>query len=137
VRGVFFLLGVGIASLIILLIYKYKKSSSDDAHPSRVWRASDYEENFQYYASDSIPAHPIGVEDNMRLSRLGAAVLAPNGRVAVFTRTQQDQTGLNRSATSLWYINLPATDGYSALPLTRPIWGVADQQPNFGQKQST
>ena len=58
-------------------------------------------------------------------------MLSPNGLTAVFLRTQYDQSHLNRSATSLWFYNLPYTDGYSAIPLTRPIWGVHDSMPNF------
>jgi len=128
-RALYFLVGAGVALLITLLIWKYQPGHSD--HHGSVWHASDYEENFQYYSNPNIPAHPIEIEDNMRLSRLGSPVLAPNGLVVVFTRTQFDQHNLNRSATSLWFYNLPYTDGYSALPLTRPVWGVHDSAPNF------
>jgi len=123
-----FLIGAAVCGLIIFLAHHHRGgSSSSDDRPS--WSAADYKENWQHYAD--VDPHPITIEDNMRLSRIGEVTLSPDGQIAVFTRTQIDQEHANRTATSLWYYNLPYTDGYSANPLTRPVWGVHDSQPAF------
>ena len=123
----YFVLGCLVTLLITYFVLHFKNGQGN--HAGVAWNANDYEDGFSFYAN--VPPHPITIQDNMRLSRLSSPRLASSQTVAVFLRTQFDQFNLNRSATTIWFYFLPYTDGYSALPLTRPIWGVHDSQPTF------
>ncbi|CAF1434801.1 unnamed protein product, partial [Rotaria sordida] len=89
------------------------------------WNASDYQSNSDYYGSLANP-RDFDQSDNLRLDRLSSPRFHPiNGKSIIYLRRQYHMPDLRGSTTTLHWLDLETNQ---TVPLTRPIWGVHDQQ---------
>ncbi len=96
------------------------------------WNVSDYESNSEYYKQLT------DIEDftqmaNLRLDRLSSPRFHPStGKTVIYLRKQYHMPDLKGSSTTLHWIDLETN---TTVQLTRPIWGVNDQQVKDYSKQ--
>ncbi|CAF1443148.1 unnamed protein product [Rotaria sordida] len=89
------------------------------------WNASDYQSNSEYYGSLANP-RDFDQSDNLRLDRLSSPRFHPiNGKSIIYLRRQYHMPDLRGSTTTLHWLDLETNQ---TVQLTRPIWGVHDQQ---------
>ncbi|CAF4850800.1 unnamed protein product [Rotaria sp. Silwood1] len=89
------------------------------------WNASDYQTNSEYYQSLGNP-HNFDQSDNLRLDRLSSPQFHPNnGKSIIYLRRQYHMPDLRGSTTTLHWRDLETN---KTVQLTRPIWGIHDQQ---------
>jgi hypothetical protein len=95
------------------------------------WNDSDYQSNSDYY-KQLIDMHDFGAIDNLRLDRLSSPRFHPtHGKTVIYLRQQYHMPDLKGSSTTLHWINLETN---KTVQLTRPIWGIHDQQVNISNK---
>ncbi|CAF1618776.1 unnamed protein product [Rotaria magnacalcarata] len=125
-----FLLGALIVFIPCIIVIVKNKKNCPSPGPSPVppvWNASDYQSNSEYYAN--VPIHDFKQEDNLRLDRLASPKFHPiDGSSVIYLRTQYHMPDLNGSTTTLHWLNLKKIDEKKFVQLTRPIWGIRDQQ---------
>ena len=126
-----FLFGVLIGSIpsIILASRRSHDVPNPPTPPSppspSTWNASDYQSNSDYYngittISDFNQTH------NLRLDRLSSPRFHPStGQSLIYLRKQYHMPDLNGSTTTLHWMDLQTNQ---TIQLTRPIWGINDQQ---------
>ncbi len=127
-----------VCSICILLIIATIRSGTlvpDLSSHSLEKRSSgnriDYQSNSDYY-KQLIDTHDFGATDNHRLDRLSSPRFHPtNGKTVVYLRKQHHMPDLKGSSTTLHWINLETN---KTVQLTRPIWGINDQQVNISNK---
>ncbi|CAF1089541.1 unnamed protein product [Rotaria sordida] len=89
------------------------------------WNISDYQSNTDYYNSLS-SRHNFDQSDNLRLDRLSSPRFHPiDGRSIIYLRRQSHMPDVRQSTTTLHWLDLEANN---SVQLTRPIWGIHDQQ---------
>jgi hypothetical protein len=89
------------------------------------WNGSDYLSNSDYYKHLS-DTHAFTQMDNLRLDRLSSPRFHPtNGKSVIYLRDQYHMPDLKESSTTLHWVNVETN---KTIQLTRPIWGVNDQQ---------
>ncbi|CAF1282006.1 unnamed protein product, partial [Adineta steineri] len=126
----FILLGalvVFIPSLTILLTKKSKCPSLPDPSPE-AWNASDYESNTDYYRKlESV--HNLTPLDNLRMDRLSSPRFCPgDSSKIIYLRRQYHMPDINGSSTTLHWVDMSDPLSPKTIHLTRPIWGIHDQQ---------
>ncbi|CAM4830234.1 unnamed protein product [Rotaria magnacalcarata] len=93
--------------------------------PTTIWNASDYQSNSEYYQSLISPRN-FDQSDNLRLDRLSSPQFHPtNGKSIIYLRRQYHMPDLRGSTTTLHWLDLETN---TTVQLTRPIWGIHDQQ---------
>ncbi|CAF1376460.1 unnamed protein product [Adineta steineri] len=126
----FILLGalvVFIPSLTILLTKKSKCPTPPDPSPE-AWNASDYESNTDYYRKlESV--HNLTPLDNLRMDRLSSPRFCPgDSSKIIYLRRQYHMPDINGSSTTLHWVDMNNPLLPKWIQLTRPIWGIHDQQ---------
>ncbi|CAF3014239.1 unnamed protein product [Rotaria sp. Silwood2] len=93
--------------------------------PMTTWNASDYLSNSEYY--QLLPnSRNFDQSDNLRLDRLSSPRFQPiDGKSIIYLRRQYHMPDLRGSTTTLHWRDLETN---KTLQLTRPIWGIHDQQ---------
>lgn len=123
----------------VIVIAKRSKDATTTAEPQRttygaitttqppptVWNASDYQSSSDFY--NSLPSsHNFNQLDNLRLDRLSSPRFHPsNGTSMIYLRRQYHMPDLRGSTTTLHWLDLETN---TTVQLTRPIWGIHDQQ---------
>ncbi len=78
--------------------------------------------------------HDFGEIDYLRLDRLSSPRFHPtNGKTIIYRRKQYHMPDLKASSITLHWINLETN---TTVQLTRPIWGINDQQVNISNKRN-
>ncbi|CAF0901424.1 unnamed protein product [Rotaria sordida] len=124
--AVAFLLGAIIVLIpcVIVISRKSIDCSSTSSEPS-TWDANDYQSNSDYYDKLTI-TYDFNQTHNLRLDRLSSPCFHPiNGKSVIYLRKQYHMPDLNGSSTTLHWIDLNTN---KTIQLTRPIWGIQDQQ---------
>ncbi|CAF3066642.1 unnamed protein product [Rotaria sp. Silwood2] len=86
---------------------------------------NDYQSNSEYYQSLT-NSHNFNQSDNLRLDRFSSPRFHPHdGRSIIYLRRQSHMPDLRGSTTTLHWFDLETN---KTLQLTRPIWGIHDQQ---------
>ncbi len=118
------------ASAILIIHYvstAYKEKYHNLPLPPKTstWNGSDYESNSDYYKQ--LPdTHDFTQMDNLRLDRLSSPRFHPtNGRSIMYLRKQYHMPDLKGSTTTLHWVDIETN---KTIQLTKPIWGVNDQQ---------
>jgi hypothetical protein len=89
------------------------------------WNGSDYESNSEYY-KQLTDTHDFTVMDNLRLDRLLSPRFHPStGKSVIYLRKQNHMPDLKGSSITLHWVDVETN---KTVQLTRPIWGVNDQQ---------
>jgi hypothetical protein len=89
------------------------------------WKHSDYLSNSDYY-KQLTDIHDFTYMDNLRLDRLLSPRFHPtNGKSVIYLRQQYHMPDLKGISTTLHWVNLETN---KTVQLTRPIWGIHDQQ---------
>ncbi len=92
-----------------------------------MWNASDYQSNSDYY-NQLTTTFDFNQTHNLRLDRLSSPRFHPiNGQTLIYLRKQFHMPDLNGSTTTLHWIDLQTNQ---TIQLTKPIWGIHDQQVN-------
>ncbi|CAF1166202.1 unnamed protein product [Adineta steineri] len=123
----FFLLGAIVILIPALILILRKANCPDPPSPPGppAWNSSDYLSNSDYY-SQLPEARDFTQLDNLRLDRLSSPRFHPkNGKTVIYLRKQYHMPDLKGSTTTLHWIDL---DTNKTVQLTRPIWGINDQQ---------
>lgn len=114
--------------LIPTLVIIIRKDNCPNPSPSPgppAWNGSDYFSNSDYYKLLN-DTHDFSQQDNLRLDRLSSPRLHPsNGMSIIYLRQQNHMPDLNGSSSTLHWIDLETN---KTIQLTRPIWGIYDQQ---------
>lgn len=91
------------------------------------WNANDYQSSNDYYDA-LIGTYDFNQTHNLRLDRLSSPCFDPiNGKGVIYLRKQYHMPDLKGSSTTLDWIDLETK---KTIQLTRPIWGIHDQQVN-------
>jgi hypothetical protein len=94
------------------------------------WNASDYLSNSDYYGNLT-SVHAFSQLDNLRLDRLSSPRFSPDGgNNVIYLRRQYHMPDCNGSSTTLHWVDLSNPPNDTSVQLTRPIWGIYDQQVN-------
>ncbi len=110
---------------IILLLREEKCSSPSPPPEPPAWNVSDYLSNSDYY-KELNDTHDFTQMDNLRLDRLSSPRFHPtNGKNVIYLRKQYHMPDLKGSSTTLHWIDLETN---KTVQLTRPVWGINDQQ---------
>ncbi len=129
----FFLLGAIVIFIPALILITRKANCPSPPSPPGppAWNGSDYQSNSEYY--NQLPSiKDFNQTDNLRLDRLSSPRFHPtNGKTVVYLRKQYHMPDLKGSSTTLHWINLETN---KTVQLTRPIWGINDQQVNISNK---
>ncbi|CAF1384219.1 unnamed protein product [Rotaria sp. Silwood1] len=89
------------------------------------WNESDYQSNSEYY--ESLSTRNFNQSDNLRLDRFSSPQFHPiDGRSIIYLRRQSHMPDLRGSTTTLHWLDI--TTNTPPVRLTRPIWGIHDQQ---------
>lgn len=127
----FFLLGALVVFIPCLFItLHHRKECSTPPHPNppkpSQWNASDYQSNSDYY-QNLTSIHDFSQLDNLRLDQLSwPRFCFGDGYKIIYLRKQYHMPDLNGSTTTLHYFDL--INSLTTVQLTRPIWGIHDQQ---------
>lgn len=105
-----------------------------NAPPPSVYNSSDYVTLKEFY--ENVESHAFTIEDNMRLSRVGAPVISPDGKRIVITVRQAHMGDFAKSTTTLWVLELQKGEAWEStksipVQVTRPEWGVSDSSPQW------
>ncbi|CAF4883549.1 unnamed protein product [Rotaria sp. Silwood1] len=122
-----FLLGVLVILIpaLILILRKANCPSPPGPPGPPAWNGSDYLSNSEYY-KQLTTVHDFSQTDNLRLDRLSSPRFHPmHGKTVIYLRKQYHMPDLNGSSTTLHWIDLETN---KTVQLTRPIWGINDQQ---------
>ncbi|CAF4152565.1 unnamed protein product, partial [Rotaria magnacalcarata] len=122
-----FLLGAVVVLIPALIIILRKAKCSGPVPPPApsAWNGSDYLSNSDYY-KQLTTIHDFSQIHNLRLDRLSSPRFHPiNGKTIIYLRKQYHMPDLNGSSTTLHWIDLETN---KTVQLTRPIWGINDQQ---------
>ncbi|CAF1128504.1 unnamed protein product [Rotaria sordida] len=122
-----FLLGalVILIPALILILRKANCPSPSPPPEPPAWNGSDYLSNSEYY-KQLTTTHDFSQTDNLRLDRLSSPRFHPiHGKTIIYLRKQYHMPDLNGSSTTLHWIDLETN---KTVQLTRPIWGINDQQ---------
>ncbi|CAF2378001.1 unnamed protein product [Rotaria sp. Silwood2] len=122
-----FLLGAVIVLIpaLILILRKVNCPSPPTPPGPPAWNGSDYLSNSEYY-EQLTTTHDFNQADNLRLDRLSSPRYHPiHGKTIIYLRKQYHMPDLNGSSTTLHWIDLETNKN---VQLTRPIWGINDQQ---------
>ncbi|CAF4369244.1 unnamed protein product, partial [Adineta steineri] len=92
------------------------------------WNASDYESNTDYYRKlESV--HNLTPLDNLRMDRLSSPRFCPSdSSKIIYLRRQYHMPDINGSSTTLHWVDMSDLLSPKWIQLTRPIWGIHDQQ---------
>ena len=123
----FFLLGAAVVCIpgAILLTRKKDCPTPSPSPQPPAWNISDYQSNSDYYGALT-NVRDFTQADNLRLDHLSSPRFHPkNGRSAVYLRKQYHMPDSSKSSTTLHWIDLETK---KTVQLTRPIWGINDQQ---------
>jgi hypothetical protein len=130
-------LGVVVGSIPTFVILTHR--SHDIPNPPSTppgpapWNASDYQSNSDYY-NQLTTIVDFNQTHNLRLDRLSSPRFHPsNGQSVIYLRKQYHMPDLNGSTTTLHWLNLQTNQ---TVQLTKPIWGVNDQQVNIFKKEN-
>ena len=126
----FFLLGalVILIPALIILLRKVNCPSTPTPEPPAAWNGSDYQSNSEYYKTLT-DMHDFEQIDNLRLDRLSSPRFHPvHGKTVIYLRNQHHMPDLKGSTTTLQWIDLETN---KSVQLTRPIWGINDQQVRY------
>jgi hypothetical protein len=110
----------------VILVTRHNKSCSPTPSPSpAAWNESDYESSNDYY--NKLPAVRDFIQaDNLRLDHLSSPQFHPeHGKTVIYLRQQYHMPDSSRSTTTLHWTDLETNQ---TVQLTRPIWGINDQQ---------
>ena len=132
--AVFFLLGAVVILVPAIILYVRKDDCSTPS-PSPTpgpapWNGSDYISNSDYYKGLA-DMHDFTQADNLRLDRLSSPRFHPDhGKSVIYLRRQAHMPDINGSTTTLHWTDFQKNQ---TVQLTRPIWGINDQQvpPNI------
>ncbi len=119
-------IAIGCVPSIILL----KRGSHNGPNPPtpEPWNESDYQSNSDYY-NQLTTTQDFNQTHNLRLDRLSSPRLHPvHGKSVIYLRKQYHMPDLNRSTTTLHWVDLETNKN---IQLTQPIWGINDQQVNY------
>jgi len=123
-------LGVAIGSIptFVILTRRPHDSPNPPTPPEPpVWNASDYQSNSDYY-NQLTTIVDFNQTHNLRLDRLSSPRFHPsNGQSVIYLRKQFHMPDLNGSTTTLHWLDLQTNQ---TIQLTKPIWGINDQQVN-------
>ncbi|CAF3420771.1 unnamed protein product [Rotaria socialis] len=122
-----FLLGAVIILIpaLVLILRKAKCSGPVPPPAPPAWNGSDYLSNSDYY-KQLTTVDDFSQIHNLRLDRLSSPRFHPiNGKTIIYLRKQYHMPDLNGSSTTLHWIDLETKKN---VQLTRPIWGINDQQ---------
>jgi hypothetical protein len=126
-----FLLGalvVFIPSLVVILNNKKSCTGPNPPPAPPEWNASDYQSNSDYYQNveNSLVFTQL---DNLRLDRLSWPRFCPDdGSQVMYLRKQYHMPDINGSSTTLHWVNVSDPFNLTTVQLTRPLWGINDQQ---------
>lgn len=87
--------------------------------------------NQEYY--ESAPVHPFGIDDLLRVDRLGEARVSPDGTKAAFTRRVYNYD-TNQTCTTVWMRDLVTDED---VELTQFGWGISESNPCWASDSST
>jgi hypothetical protein len=91
------------------------------------WNGSDYQSNSEYY-KQLTDTHDFTLMDNLRLDRLSSPRFHPStGQSVIYLRRQYHMPDLKGSSITLHWVDVETN---KTVQLTRPIWGINDQQVN-------
>ncbi|CAF2766157.1 unnamed protein product [Rotaria sp. Silwood2] len=128
VLGAVFLLGAIIVLIPCVIVISRKSrdcSSSSTASQPSTWNPNDYQSNSDYYDKLTI-TYDFNQTHNLRLDRLSSPCFHPiNGKSVIYLRKQYHMPDLIGSSTTLHWVDLETN---KTIQLTRPIWGIHDQQ---------
>jgi hypothetical protein len=113
----------------VIVISRQSKNGSNTSTPPEpsLWNASDYQSNSDYY-NQLTTTFDFNQTHNLRLDRLSSPRFHPiNGQTLIYLRRQSHMPDLNGSTTTLHWIDLQTNQ---TIQLTKPIWGIHDQQVN-------
>ncbi|CAF4816807.1 unnamed protein product [Rotaria sp. Silwood1] len=126
-----FLLGALVVLIPCLIVWSHKKDNCSTPSPTpgpSPWNASDYQSNSDYYKNLN-DSHIFTQEDNLRLDRLSSPRYCPgDGSKVIYLRKQYHMPDLNGSSTTLHFVDIKIPLAPKTVQLTRPIWGINDQQ---------
>ncbi|CAF1004552.1 unnamed protein product [Adineta ricciae] len=119
------LIAICLVSYLIAYVWVRGIRRNNVAQSTKTWNSSDYQSNSEYYQNlkEVSNFHQI---DNLRLDRLRSPRFHPiNGESVMYIRKQYHMPDLKGSTTTLHWIDLKTNQ---TIQLTRPIWGIHDQQ---------
>ena len=94
-----------------------------------IWNANDYQSNSDYYKNFGEDSLTFNQAHNLRLDRLSWPRFDPSdGSSVIYLRRQYYMPDCNGSSTTLHWISLDSKNMNKPIQLTRPIWGIHDQQ---------
>jgi hypothetical protein len=129
--AVIFLLGVAVGSIPAIIISKRQPNvGPNPPNPPLppeppTWNVTDYQSNSDYY-NQFTSLVDFNQTHNLRLDRLSSPQFHPShGKTVIYLRKQYHMPDLNGSTTTLHWIDLSTNQ---TIQLTKPIWGINDQQ---------
>lgn len=109
----------------MVIILRKSNCSTSTSPETPAWNGSDYLSNSDYYKTLTT-INDFSQPDNLRLDRLSSPRFHPgHGKTIIYLRKQYHMPDLNGSSTTLHWIDLETN---KTIQLTRPIWGINDQQ---------
>ncbi|UJR35085.1 hypothetical protein I4U23_027860 [Adineta vaga] len=119
------LIAIYIVSSLIAYISIHGFHRNHTVQIAKIWNESDYQSNSEYY-NELKEIRNFHQMDNLRLDRLRSPRFHPmNGESVIYLRKQYHMPDLKGSTTTLHWIDLKTN---KTIQLTRPIWGIHDQQ---------
>jgi hypothetical protein len=129
-------LGALIVFIPFIIVILHNKKDCSTPGPSD-WNASDYQSNSDYYR-DLTSESDFSQTDNLRLDRLSWPRFCPgDGSKIIYLRKQYHMPDLKGSSTTLHWADVSNTFEPKIVQLTRPIWGINDQQVKTKKTQQS